>query len=63
MITVLCADKKCKQKSECVRFTVDPATALSADHRVRVESSLHDIGLEECKKFIQLKEVKYEVNC
>lgn len=60
MITVLCADKKCKQKNSCSRYVTDPAAQLNVSHRVRVEASLHDAGVEECTKFDRIKEATYE---
>lgn len=62
MFTVLCADKKCKQKNSCVRYVTDPAAQLGESHRIRVEASLHDIGFEECKKFVWIKEATYEID-
>lgn len=50
-ITVLCADGKCVQRDNCLRFTVDPASELAANKRVRIEQTLRGKLDQDCKKF------------
>lgn len=50
-LTVLCADRKCVQRGSCLRFTIDPASELAANKRVRIEQSLRGKLDQDCKKY------------
>jgi len=58
MLTILCADKKCKQKNSCLRYVTDPSAMMAKNRRVRVEASLRMTGFEECRKYVQINETK-----
>ena len=55
----LCADAKCPENDTCLRYVSDPSTAMIKNHQVRIEASFRSVGLDECKKYIQIKKELY----
>jgi len=62
MLLILCADKKCHNSKNCLRFAADPITQIQSTRKVRVEASLRQQGYEECSKFIQIKDLSHETH-
>lgn len=58
-LLTLCADAKCPDNCSCLRYVVDPSSAMVKNRQVRIEASFRSVSLQECKKYIQIKKELY----